>query len=203
MFWLELWVLICGPLAEFWVSFWRSCETKSHLLVTWHKFAVQAPVCVIFWEIIKCRKLDGVGKQWDVERGSQDAQGGVCWSRGRRRSRSAVLGLRSGCVLADLSSMFAHTNKNCDSNWPGLAWPGLGFVIQWLERLWNIHMMNIQWEMWETVQEIQCAELLEEWRFTKSSDPRWALNRGTRGKNKNLPLRSLLSRYDLSSLFTE
>lgn len=45
-------------------------------------------------------------------------------------------------------------------------------------------MVNIQCETWETVQEIQCPELLEEYRVTESSDPHWALNRGIRGRKK-------------------
>lgn len=56
--------------------------------------------------------------------------------------------------------------------------------------------------MWETVQEIQFGEWLEEYRVTECSGPHWAFNRGVGGK-KNLPIGNLLSRSDLSSLFTE
>lgn len=35
----------------------------------------------------------------------------------------AVLGLRSACALADLSSVFVYRNRNCDSEGPNLAWP--------------------------------------------------------------------------------
>lgn len=56
--------------------------------------------------------------------------------------------------------------------------------------------------MWETVQEIQFAESLEEYGVIECPGPHWAFNRGVGGK-KNLPIGNLLSRCDLSSLFTK
>lgn len=76
-FCLELRVLICGPLAGSWglllKELWNS---EQQIVVIWRKFAVRAPVCVIFWEFLKCRKLDGVGKQWDAVKGCAIAEGG-------------------------------------------------------------------------------------------------------------------------------
>lgn len=59
-------------------------------------------------------------------------------------------------------------------------------------------MVNIQCEMWETVEEIQFAESLEEYGVTECSGPQQRCRR-----KKNLPIGNLLSRSDLSSLFTE